>query len=99
MGGSGSIVSNAEDMGQWMKLQLARGKLNGQEIIPEGVFDNTFRGVNPIPQSKVDVYKKPICPETYSRINYGLGWQVGSYRGKCLNVAFHPLNVGSSSSF
>lgn len=42
-GPAGSINSSARDMGQWLRLQLGRGAIDGQRIVSEANMDETWR--------------------------------------------------------
>jgi len=43
VGPAGSINSTARDMGQWLRLQLGRGELDGKRIVSEAQMDETWR--------------------------------------------------------
>ena len=43
VGPAGSINSTARDMGQWLRLQLGRGELDGKRIVSEANMDETWR--------------------------------------------------------
>lgn len=43
VGPAGSINSTARDMGQWLRLQLGRGALDGKRIVSEANMDETWR--------------------------------------------------------
>ncbi|WAR16486.1 GIGA6-like protein [Mya arenaria] len=81
--GSGCIISNANDMAEWMKFHL-RGGRNAQSkrVIDTDILEHAHEPQNSISYSSTDkYYKKPILPATLSTPNYGLGWKVGHYRG------------------
>ncbi|WAR16644.1 GIGA6-like protein [Mya arenaria] len=81
--GSGCIISNANDMAEWMKFHL-RGGRNAQSkpVIDTDILEHAHEPQNSISYSSTDkYYKKPILPVTLSTPNYGFGWKVGHYRG------------------
>ncbi|MES1978562.1 MAG: serine hydrolase domain-containing protein [Pseudomonadota bacterium] len=43
VGPAGSINSSARDMGQWLRLQLGRGAIDGQRIVSQANMDETWR--------------------------------------------------------
>lgn len=50
---AGGVSSNARDMAQWLKLQIAKGKFNGEQLIKEPALLEIhnpvmFRGLHPI---------------------------------------------------
>lgn len=58
---AGGIYSTARDMGQWLRLMLARGRIGGQRL----VSDASFREVV-TPQMLIE-----------GNASYGLGWEMG----------------------
>lgn len=60
---AGGVSSSARDLGQWMRLELANGKLDGREIIKVDALRQTH-----LPW----VYRNAGSPEPPSF--YGLGW-------------------------
>ena len=78
-GAAGSVVTNAEDMANWMKLQVDGGRLNGVQVIPESVVMDTHTSFSLRPR---DIYTKPTFPVSYTTPGYGLGFEIGQYRGK-----------------
>ena len=84
LGGSGSIMSTANDMTKWLQLQLNKGKDScGKKIVEADVMEDTHSPVVPIKINSFDEYwRKPYLPVTYDHHQYGLGWRIGHYRGK-----------------
>ncbi|WP_373503763.1 serine hydrolase [Aestuariivirga sp.] len=63
---AGGVSSSARDLAQWLRLELARGKYNGRQLISEDAISQTHeplmnRGRNPV---------------TGNAAFYGLGWNV-----------------------
>lgn len=85
LGGSGSVVSTANDMTKWLKFQLASGQApNGQQLVPADLLAETHKAHNVIPVSATDrKWTKPNAPVTYSQNEYALGWRTGHYKGQC----------------
>lgn len=83
LGGTGSIISNAEDMAKWLHFLLKEGiSVDGKRVMDSKVFHETQTPVNIIPQSKSDaLYRQPAIPLTYEHGKYGYGWRIGYYKG------------------
>ena len=84
LGGSGSIISTAEDMAKWLQFQLDMGQTpSGDQIIPYQLMKDTHTRQNNLPDSdSVSDWIRPKAPVTYTLLEYGLGWRTGYYRGK-----------------
>ena len=78
---AGNIVTNADDMANWMKMNVDGGRLNGVQVIPESVINGVHNSYNVWPMG-VDFYSKPVIPETIGAGGYGGGIIIGSYRGR-----------------
>lgn len=74
-----SIYSCAQDLGQWLRFQLAEGK----PLVAPKVLRETHRGQMTSPLSDS---QKVLFPNT-GEVRYGLGWAVHDYRG--LRVVSH----------
>jgi len=78
-GGAGCINSTAADMGNWLRFQLAGGKLNGKRIITERFLRETHSPQMLFkPEGPFTLYFPPNVTRFSS---YGLGWFVHDYRG------------------
>jgi CubicO group peptidase (beta-lactamase class C family) len=65
---AGGVSSTARDMAQWLRLQLARGKLGSKEIVGAAALDETHR-----PQ----IVRLPPADPARDRAGfYGLGWNI-----------------------
>ncbi|HEV7214392.1 MAG TPA: serine hydrolase, partial [Chloroflexota bacterium] len=71
---AGGIVSNIDDMCRWLRLQLGNGSLDGTHIVSEQQLATMHRPQMVMPY---DATYAEIAPVT----SYGLGWEVGVYRG------------------
>ncbi|HHV40104.1 MAG TPA: serine hydrolase [Bacteroidales bacterium] len=68
------VMSNAHDMGQWMKMWLADGEYNGQQILTPQTIRNIFK-------------PETICSWDHERvILYAQGWRIEQgVQGKLIN--------------
>jgi len=73
MGPAGSINSCADDMTQWLKLLLNKGKIGDTKLMMEGTFDNLIK-----PHM---VLGNESSTEEFTYTAYGLGWFLHTYRG------------------
>lgn len=74
MHAAGGLVTTAADAGQWVRIFLGEGALNGSRIFPEEV-------VREVLTRQVDA---DASFWEFSRDGYGLGWYDGAYRGEGL---------------
>jgi CubicO group peptidase (beta-lactamase class C family) len=66
---AGGVSSSIRDMAQWLRLQLARGKLAGKQIVDAPALDETH-----IPQ----IVRTPPRNPMVERAGFcGLGWNIG----------------------
>jgi CubicO group peptidase (beta-lactamase class C family) len=72
---AGSISSSVNDMSKWVMVQLNRGKLNDQQIIPASAIAQTWS-----PQSILG--NGGTMFNTGHFALYGLGWFLEEYNGK-----------------
>lgn len=77
IGGAGAIISNVEDMGQWLKFQLADGRWNNDTLIsPRDITRMRTPHVNfPVAYNQ----KSPLASRHF--YSYGLGWTLFDYLG------------------
>lgn len=77
IGGAGDIKSNARDMAQWLRLQLADGVIDGKRIVSADALNETKTPQFVLtPDADIDL-------ETNVR-SYAMGWNVQDYRGDLL---------------
>lgn len=62
---SGGINSTARDLGQWLRLMLAQGRIEGRRLVSEAAFRELVA-----PQMPIE-----------GNASYGLGWEVGKTEG------------------
>ncbi|MEA5442718.1 serine hydrolase [Cyanobium gracile] len=65
---AGGVSSSVRDLGQWLRLQLAGGRLDGRAVVDAAALAETHR-----PQI---VSQQPRDPATDRAGFYGLGWNV-----------------------
>ena len=76
---AGSINASARDMGQWLRFQLADGRIDGKRLVPSAVLKETRTAQMVVRQ---EGRWKIFYPEKSTRhLSYGLGWFVHDYRG------------------
>jgi len=77
VGPAGSIISNIEDMSNWLIALMNNGKFKDKQIIPEIILKATLQPSIALPNTGLENkgYK-----ETLNR-NYGMGRFTSSYRG------------------
>ncbi|MFN2513783.1 MAG: serine hydrolase [Pyrinomonadaceae bacterium] len=75
---AGSINSNALDMAQWVRVQLAQGEYQKQRLLSSGAAAE-------MQMSQAVIRAEPpfslLYPEAHF-LNYGLGWFLHDYRGR-----------------
>ncbi len=64
---AGGVSSTVTDLAKWMRLQLASGKFDGKQIVPEAALVETH-----VPQFLISPTSLSGIPQFY-----GLGWNVG----------------------
>lgn len=74
MHSAGGLVSTANDMARWLELQLNDGRIDGVQVFPAGLIDSTHRALA----------SQDRDFGAYHRDGYGLGWNLGIYRGERL---------------
>lgn len=84
---AGSINSNAVDMAQWVRFQLANGVFNGQRLISEANMDEMHKPQMAIP---VEPPWSLLIPDA-NLISYGFGWFLHDYRDR--EVIQHGGNI------
>ncbi len=74
MQAAGGIVTTVGDLERWVRVQLDHGRLDGVQVFPATVIDDTHR-----PRSHFSIDFLEI-----NRIGYGLGWYTGLVNGDTL---------------
>lgn len=71
MQSAGGLVSTLDDEARWLEAQLNQGMLNGRQVLPAAAIRETHTM-----QARYDRNVRGI-----QMVGYGLGWNVGIYRG------------------
>lgn len=78
--GAGAIKSSANDLGQWLRLQLAGGTIDGKRLVSSEALEETHT-----PQTiiRLEGASREANPESNLEA-YGMGWVIQDYRGELL---------------
>ncbi len=82
-GPAGSIYSTLDDMSAWLRVNLGGGVLDGKRVLSEDTVREMQRPQMVVPEAS-------MFPEV-REIGYGLGWQIGNYRGH--KMVHHGGNI------
>jgi CubicO group peptidase (beta-lactamase class C family) len=74
----GAINSSVKDLAQWLRLQLADGKLDGKQLVDAAIIKETRKSHTLVPFS--DEARKRYPSAHFAA--YGLGWGLMDYRGR-----------------
>lgn len=83
VGPAGSIYSSVNQMAEWIKLNLANGEYNGEQVVSEEVIRETR--MSQMHQRLEGRFAK-YSPGAHF-LNYGFGWFLSDFRGRL--VAHH----------
>ena len=89
LGPAGSIRSTVTDMAQWLKFNLARGKVSDEALLDDASFKQLW-------EPNINYQLLPFKVPEIMTIGYGLGWFIDAYRGE-LRVE-HGGNVTGASA-
>ena len=89
LGPAGAIRATAADMAQWLKFNLAKGKVGDKALLDDASFSQLWKPN--IPYELLPFSIPEVMP-----VGYGLGWFINNYRGE-LNVE-HGGNVSGATS-
>ena len=78
MQSAGGIFTSISDLGRWLNLNMNDGKLDGKQIMPAELMRNAHTGL-----TKTTRNEPPFSADG----EYGLGWQIGTYRNE--KVIYH----------
>jgi CubicO group peptidase (beta-lactamase class C family) len=78
MAPAGGIISSVSDMAKWLRLQLARGTLDGVTFFSEDASRTMWTLHNP---QAVSRQSERLFPSTHFR-GYALGWGLSDYLGR-----------------
>ena len=79
-GGSGNIVATSDDMAKWLLYHVNQTLQKDKKYIgiDPKLIDETKTEQNKIPQKSKTNFDVPDL----TKVSYGLGWYIGTYRGK-----------------
>jgi hypothetical protein len=83
VGPAGAIYSSVNQMSEWIKLNLANGKYNGEQLVSEGVIRETRTSQM---HQRLEGRFAKYAPGSHF-LNYGFGWSLSDFRGRL--VAHH----------
>lgn len=78
MHAAGGMFMSISDLGRWLNLNMNDGRLDGKQVIPAELIRNAQTGY-----TKNTRTQQPFTGDG----EYGLGWQIGKYRGE--KVIYH----------
>ncbi len=76
---SGSIKASVRDLSQWLRFQLAEGKIDGKQVVSAAALDETHTPRIPVPLSATQ------RGAGATQASYALGWHIGDYRGHAIH--------------
>jgi CubicO group peptidase (beta-lactamase class C family) len=76
---SGSIKASVRDLSQWLRFQLAHGKIDGKQVISAAALEETH-----VPRISVPLSAAERAAEA-TQASYALGWRLSDYRGHALH--------------
>src|SRR5579884_3785220 len=76
---SGSIKASVRDLSQWLRFQLADGKMDGKQVVPAAALAETHVPRIPVPLSAADHAAGAV------QSSYALGWHIRDYRGHAIH--------------
>ncbi len=77
---SGSIKASVRDLSQWLRFQLADGKIDGKQVVSAAALAETHIPLIPVPLS--DAQRDAGATQA----SYSLGWHISDYRGHALHT-------------
>lgn len=78
MAAAGGVISSADDMSRWLRLQLRQGDLDGtKRVFSAAASHEMWQAYTPIKLSSTPSQR---FPSTHFRA-YGLGWALSDYQG------------------
>jgi CubicO group peptidase (beta-lactamase class C family) len=75
MHAAGGMGSTADDLARWIRLQLGRGSLGGERVLPEAVVAGTW-------EPQVEVVGEAGEWSGVEGRGFGLAWQLGRFAGE-----------------
>ncbi len=92
VGPAGSINSNVLDMTQWVRFQLAGGKVAGKPLLSAAAFGETHQ-----PQTIIGLEGAwKVFSQDAHFLSYGMGWFLHDYKGR--ELVEHGGNIDGMSA-
>ena len=82
MQSAGGLVMSPSDAARWLEFLLERGALDGQQVFPAHLVEQTWERLATVPPGTSADYSQ------YEYENYGLGWHIGRYQDA--RIVHHP---------
>lgn len=79
-GAAAGINSSVSDLAQWLRLQLAHGAFNEEQLLDSAVIEETRK---PHTLRQISAANRKFNPFTHFSL-YGLGWDLSDYRGRLI---------------
>ncbi len=76
---SGSIKAGVRDLSQWLRFQLANGKIDGKQIVSAVALEETHTPRIPVPLNAAQ------RAAGATQASYALGWHLSEYRGHAIH--------------
>ncbi|MBB65600.1 MAG: hypothetical protein CMO81_11120 [Waddliaceae bacterium] len=92
VGPAGAMVSSADEMTQWLRLQLGKGTVDGKKYLSSAIVAEMQSPQMMVP---LDRTKKLYHPEAHM-LAYGMGWYIADYKGN--RVLDHGGNLPGMTS-
>ena len=92
IGPAGSINSNVVEMSSWVRMQLAKGKFGGKQLITSAQIEEMHKPHTIVP---LEGGWKLFNPSSHF-LEYGLGWFLNDFRGE--KVVQHGGNIDGMSA-
>ena len=73
MQSAGGLITTGEDIGKWLQIQMSEGQLNGQQIFPKKLIQQSQKLLAKIEEPRNDPFEEK---------GYGMGWLINEYRGE-----------------
>lgn len=76
---SGSIKTSVRDLSQWLRFQLADGKIDGKQVVSAAALEETHTPRIPVPLTAAE------RAAGATQASYALGWHISDYRGHAIH--------------
>ena len=73
MQSAGGLITTGKDIGKWLQVQLMEGRLNGQQVFPKKLIQQSQNLLATINEPRNDPFEDK---------GYGMGWMINEYNGE-----------------